>query len=455
MTSQQQSKVTQEILNGNLIQLMLKLTIPGILGMLLIGMNTFLDALFAGQLIGETALAAISLALPLTSIVIGCAHLVGVGCASVLSRAIGSEDAKTKSKIFGTLTIMSLIIGLLLTFLGHFWSEELIVFMGGNGEVATLGAAYFKDYTLGSVFYILAVASSQLIKSEGKIRLAMIFAGLFVVIDAILNPIFISAFNLGLRGVALSTVVSMLIYSILNIAYFLSNKSSIPVNSRKITLAIDLLPAILSVGISALLMEVISLVEQSVIFKSIAHYGTAHDIAVAGATLRVFALATIPIEGFVQALQPAIGMNYGAKKYHRLKKVYFTFGVGGTLFLGLIWLPLQLFPATFLSILLPSVNFSAADLFNFQIINALLLILPLGFCSVTFFQSIGNGKLAGILILSKSLFFLIPLVLILSRYLGVRGVYYGMLLTDFLTVSIALSITWIEFKKLSDKTQMV
>ncbi len=454
MTTQQQSKITHEILNGNLIQLMLKLTIPGILGMLLIGMNTFLDALFAGQLIGETALAAISLALPLTSIVIGCAHLVGLGCASVLSRAIGSEDAKTKSKIFGTLTIMSVTIGVLLTIFGHFWSEELIAFMGGDGEVAASGAEYFKNYTLGSVFYILAVASCQLIKSEGKIRLAMIFAGVFVVIDTILNPIFISVFKLGIRGVALSTVISMLIYSILNIAYFLSAKSSIPVNPKKLTLAIDLLPAILSVGISALLMEVISLIEQSVIFKSIAHYGNAHDIAVAGATLRVFALATIPIEGFVQALQPAIGMNYGAKKYHRLKKVYFTFGIGGTLFLGLIWLPLQLSPATFLSILLPSVNFSNGDLFNFQIINILLLILPLGFCSVTFFQSIGNGKVAGILILAKSLFFLMPLVLILSKYLGVRGVYYGMFLTDFLIVLIALFITWLEFKKLSD-TQMV
>ncbi|MCC5608940.1 polysaccharide biosynthesis C-terminal domain-containing protein [Nostoc sp. CHAB 5834] len=455
MTSQQQSKVTHEILDGNLIQLMLKLTIPGILGMLLIGMNTFLDALFAGQLIGETALAAISLALPLTSIVIGCAHLVGIGCASVLSRAIGSGDVKTKSKIFGTLVIMSVIIAFFITLLGYFFSDALIAFMGGEGEVAAAGAEYFKIYTLGSVFYILAVASSQLIKSEGKIRLAMIFAGFFVILDAILNPIFISVFNWGIKGVAFSTVISMLIYSILNINYFLSTKSSIPVNYKKLTLAIDLLPAILSVGITALLMEVISLVEQSVIFKSIAQYGTAHDIAIAGATLRVYALATIPIEGFVQALQPVLGMNYGAKNYHRIKQAYFTFGSSGTLFLGLIWLPLQLSPATFLRILLPSTNFSIDDLFNFQIINLLLLILPLGFCSVTLFQSIGNGKVAGMLILAKTLFFLIPLVLILSAYLGVRGVYYGMLFTDILVVLIALFITRLEFKKLNNQTRII
>lgn len=455
MTTQQESKIVREILKGNLIHLMFKLTIPGILGMLLIGMNTFLDALFAGQLIGETALAAISLALPLTSILIGCAHLVGIGCASVFSRAIGSEDGTTRSKLFGTLVSMSIIIAFFITTLCYFFSDELIAFMGGDGEVAVWGVEYFQTYMLGSVFYILAVASSQLIKAEGKIRLAMIFAGVFVTVNAILNPIFISVFHWGIRGVAFATVIAMLIYSILNISYFLSTKSSIPVSLKKLSLSVDLLPAILSVGVSALLMEVISLVEQSVIFKSIAHYGSDRDIAVAGATLRIYGLALIPLEGFVQALQPVIGMNYGAKNYPRLKKAYLTFCTGGTLFLVLIWLPLQLAPATFMSILLPSVTFSSDDIFNFQVVNFLLLILPLGFCSITLFQSIGNGKLAGILILAKTLFFLIPLVSILSTYFGLRGVYYGMLTTDILVVLIALIMTWVEFKKFRIKAQIV
>ncbi len=455
MTSQQQSKVTNEILNGNLIQLMLKLTIPGIVGMLLIGLNTFLDALFAGQFIGETALAGISLALPLTSLFIGFAHFVGVGCASVLSRAIGSGDVKTQSKIFGTLVMMSVIISFFLTILGYRFSEELILFMGGSGKVASYGASYFKIYSLGSVFYILAVASSQLIKSEGKIRLAMIFAGLFVIINAILNPIFIIVFHWGIQGIALATVIAMFIYSIVNVTYFLSGKSSIPANPRKLTLAIDLLPAIFSVGISALLMEVISFIEQVVIFKSIAHYGTNNDIAFAGATLRVYALAIIPINGFVQALQPVIGMNYGAQNYNRLKKAYFTFGIGATIFLTLIWLPLQLSPTTFISVLLPSLPFTPNDLLNFKIVNFLIPILPFGICSVTLFQALGNGKTAGIILLLRSFLFLIPFVLVLAAFLGVRGIYLGMVLADILVVVIAFAITLLEFQKLSVKTQLL
>jgi putative MATE family efflux protein len=455
MTSQQQSKVTNEILNGNLIQLMLKLTIPGIVGMLLIGLNTFLDALFAGQFISETALAAISLALPLTSILVGCAYCVGVGCASVLSRAIGSGDVKTQSKIFGTLVIMSVVISLFITILGYRFAEELISFMGGSGEVASYGASYFKIYSLGSVFYILAVASSQLIKSEGKIRLAMIFAGIFVIINAILNPIFIIVFHWGIQGIALATVIAMFIYSIVNVTYFLSGKSSIPANPRKLTLAIDLLPAILSVGISALLMEVISFIEQVVIFKSIAHYGTDNDIAFAGATLRVYALAILPINGFVQALQPVIGMNYGAQNYQRLKKAYFTFGIAATILLTLIWLPLQLSPTIFLSLLLPSFPFTPNDLLNFKIINSLIPILPFAICSVALFQALGNGKTAGIILILRSLLLLIPFVLIFAAYLGVRGIYLGMVFADILVFLISCVITLLEFKKISIKTQLI
>ncbi|MDZ7970774.1 MAG: MATE family efflux transporter [Nostoc sp. DedSLP03] len=146
MTSQKQSQATNEILQGNLIKLMFKLSTPGILGTVLLSSSTFVDALFAGRLIGETAVAGISLALPLTSLMGGSAYLVGVGSASVLSRAIGSGDIKTQSKIFGNLIVMGVIISFALTIIGYSFGEKLVVFMGGSGEVASVGAEFFKIY---------------------------------------------------------------------------------------------------------------------------------------------------------------------------------------------------------------------------------------------------------------------------------------------------------------------
>lgn len=172
MTLQKQSQVTNEILQGNIFKLMFKLSIPSILGILMLSLNTFFDALFAGQFLGTNALAGISLALPLTGIVDGFALLIGVGSASVLSRAIGAGDIKTQSKLFGNLMLMGIVVSFFITILGYSFGEELIVFMGVSGEVTAAGTEYFKIYILGSIFYILALSSSEIIKAEGKIRLA-------------------------------------------------------------------------------------------------------------------------------------------------------------------------------------------------------------------------------------------------------------------------------------------
>lgn len=450
MTSQKQSQITNEILEGNLIKLMFKLSTPGILGMLLIGFNTFIDALFAGHFIGETALAAISLSIPLTSIAIGCAVAIGVGSASVLSRVIGSGDTKTQSKIFGTLIILCLIVSSLITILGYNFGEELILFMGGKGEVASYGTDYFKTYILGSVFLIIAVSSSQLIKAEGKMALATLFSGIYVLANIILNTIFVIVLNWGIQGIALATVISAIVYSVVTCTYFISSKSSIPVNYKKLHLALDLLPAILSIGLSVMLVEIMEIFQQIVLFKSLAYYGTDTDIAFGGATIRLYSLVITPLYGFVQALQPVIGMNYGAaNNYQRIKNAYLTFGMGGTVFLILIWLPLQLFPQTFIRWLIPDFNFTYNDLLNFRIVTFLLPLASFVACSIEFFQALGNAKIIGIVTAIRHIILFVPLLLILPMFLGVNGIYYGFASVDILISLIIALFTWREFRKLT------
>ncbi|MFN6534928.1 MAG: MATE family efflux transporter [Nostoc sp. EkiNYC01] len=449
MISQKQSQITNEILEGNLIKLMFKLSIPSTLGILMLSLNTFIDALFAGRFIGENALAGISLAMPLVGIINGFALSIGVGSASVLSRAIGSGDIKTQSKIFGNLIVMSVVISLFITVIGYCFGEGLILLMGGSGEVALEGTKYFKIYVLGSVFLILAEACSQVIKSEGQIRLTSIFDWLFVFVNIGLNYVFVSAFHSGTQGIALATVMAMIVYSIANLAYFIFGKSSIPVNFKKIAIAIDLVRAILSIGISELFYPFAILFQEFVVFNLISDYGTNSDIAFFGATAKVSSFVFIPIVGFAQALQPIIGMNYGAQNHERIKKAYLTFAIIGTFLSIFIWLPLQLFPRTFLGIILPRVNFTEHDLINFIILTILIPIWPLAYFSNTLFLSIGKGKTVLVVILLRSIILTVPLVLFFSRISGIRGIYYGMLVADVLFMIIVFVLTFLEFQSLS------
>lgn len=449
MTDYQQNKITNEILQANLVKLMFKFSIPSTLGVLMLSLNTFIDALFAGRFLGENALAGISLALPLTSIINGFALSIGVGSASVLSRAIGSRDTKTQSKIFTNLIVMSVAIAFSITIIGYSFGKELILFMGGTGEVALEGTKYFKTYILGSVFLILAEACSRVIKSEGNIKLTTIFDWLFVIINIFLNYIFISLFNWETQGIALATVIAMIIYSITNLAYFIFGKTSVSVIFQKRAIAIDIMLAILSVGISELFYPFTILLQDFVVFNLISYYGTNSDIAFFGATVKVSSFVFIPIIGFSQALQPIIGMNYGAHNYQRVKKSYLTFAIIGTILSILIWLPLQLLPKTFLGLILPNVNFNQDDILNFIILSILIPIWPLAFFSNTLFLSIGKGKIVLLVIFLRSIVLTVPMVILFSKILGIRGIYYGMLLADTLFMLLVIVLTFLEFQNLN------
>ena len=233
MISQKQSQIKDSILQGNLIKLMFKLSISSIMGIFVLTLNTVIDALFAGRYIGETALAGISLALPYVTIVQGFADFVGIGSASVLSRAIGSEDAKTQSKIFGNLVVISVVISFLLTVIGYGFGKELITLMGGSGEVALEGTKYLKVYTIGSIFIILGKACGKLISAEGQIRWTTISMWIFVTVNIFLNYIFVAVYDWGTAELALATVIGMTVASMINLAYFIFGKSFIPVSLKK------------------------------------------------------------------------------------------------------------------------------------------------------------------------------------------------------------------------------
>ncbi|MEM1395098.1 MAG: MATE family efflux transporter [Cyanobacteria bacterium P01_H01_bin.150] len=449
MSTAQQSRITNEVLNGNLVAIMFKLSIPATIGMVLVGLNSFLDALFAGRLIGQNAFAGISLALPLTSIVTGCAVSVGVGSASVMSRAIGSEDVKTESKILGNLTVISVIISFFIAAIGYIFGDKLITFMGGDREVATYGVDYLKTYILGSIFFIPAVASNLLVKSEAKIRLATVFSFIFVTTNIFFNIIFVKFLNFGIQGIALATNLAALVHAIVNFAYFIFySKSSITSNSRKFSFGINLISPILSVGASVMLMQLTGIIQQVAIFKSIADYGTNSDIAFAGATIRLYSLVITPLNGLLQALQPVIGISYGARNYKRLKKAYLIFCLAGTIFFVLTWLTLQVSPIFFLRWSIPNLDITRNNSFNFRLITFTLITASFLSCSLTLFQSIGNAKIAAIFIFFKQIVVFIPLLLLLTMIIGVNGVYYSFAITEILSSLIIGGFTFIEFIKM-------
>lgn len=438
---------TQGILSDSLWRLMYQMSIPAIIGMSINGVNAFVDALFVGQFIGQDALAAISLAFPLTMITNGFAAMVGIGTSSLLSRALGSGDLKIQRKSFGTLTTLSVIIAIIIGSLGYYFAEDLIRFMGGSGNILDLGVRYYEIMMLGAFFRIFAVAANMLIRAEGKIKEAMLIALVAPFLNMILNPFFLGYLEWGIEGAAWATILSMAVFTLFDLIYFARGKTSYAVSLTDFNLDSKMLRPIFAVGVSAMMLQIMFFVQQAVVFKSLAYYGDDWDLAFMGACYRIVILMVIPIFGFAQAFQPIAGINYGAENYDRVKASFKIFTISSTILLLTTWTVAMIFPETILAWMLPDTLFESNDIFNFRMMISINPVFALFFMGATLFQAVGNAKFAFTLQLGRELFLYVPALLLFPLIWGADGIYYAGIPANIIVTFLAVIMVARQFRK--------
>lgn len=430
MRIEEKEKQKQLILSENLWKVMYQVSWPAVIAMVLYGLNTVFDAIFVGIFVGETALAGVSLAYPLAQITLGLGSLVGVGAGSALSIALGAKDQETQQRILGNANYLSIVISLVYMILAWFLATPLVKIMGGEGETLVLGATYFRITVLGSLFWIHGLAANMVVRAEGKMKSAAVIMALGLIVNVIANYILIALLGWGVAGAAWGTNLGMLVYTVAGLFYFAGGKASFEANPLKIYRDKNLLKDIFSMGIPSLIMSVMSLVQAVVVFNALSRYGTTYDLALYGAIYRIFTLLLTPIFGLMRALQPVIGINYGAKKNLRVIQSFKIFALASTLLMLPFWLLIMVKPAAVLSLMFPERIFDMTSLFYFRTHMALLPVLPIIFMAMTFYPAINKGKPASILGIARQLVFYVPVMLLLPKMFGIQWVYYGTFLID-------------------------
>ena len=329
MTEENESK--KFLLSASSGRLMVSLSLPAIVGMVVIGLYTFVDAIYAGQLISTDAMGAVSIAYPFTFINTGIACLIGMGSASVLSRAIGAGNQDVIDGVMGNLIAMNLILSIAVTVLGVLFAQPLLALTGAEGPMLDLATAYLRVIFCGSLFVNFAQSSNMVMRGEGDMVKAMLIMGGGAVLNMILSPIFILSLRgagLGLEGAAVATVLSQFIQGAVMLWWFVKKEKVARIH--RIKLNRDVLPDVIKVGVSAMLMQVLTLVQQAVIYRAAAYWGGSEWQIIFGAALRIQAFSFIPLWGMSNGLQPAIGTNYGAEKFGRVRKIMASFCLGAT-----------------------------------------------------------------------------------------------------------------------------
>ena len=417
--------------------LLFQLAIPGIIGMVVIGLYPFMDGIFAGWIIGDYAMSAISISMSLTIINGGVSALIGVGSASILSRAIGKGDKETTDKIFGNFCYWVILFSIVITILGLIFAPNFLDLVGAKGNIKELGVRYLRVVFFGSIFVNFAQAGNMTMRGEGALKQSMIIMGVGAILNIILDPIFMKLMGeYAIEGAAIATVISQIVQAILTFRYF--SKKSAFVGIHKIQKSKDISSEMFSIGSSAMMMQILFAVQQTFLFKQAFAYGGDNWGILMAATMRLYMFSFIPLWGMSQGLQPVIGANFGAKQYKRVKDTMKVFMYGATILAALSWIPSMFYSEKLLSLFSVRSEIIEAGVMNFKMFYSTFILYGIMIMTLTFFQSIGDGKKASMIVMLRQLILFIPAILMLPKFFGSSAVWWAEPIVDFSMIMLGM-----------------
>jgi Na+-driven multidrug efflux pump len=351
-------------------------------------------------------------------------------------------------KLLGAVNIAGLALSAVYMVFGFAFSKNLIAFMGGTGETLQLGDEYFKITVIGAVFWVGGIAGNMIVRSEGRMKTAAWMMGVGLAVNTICNYVFIVLMGTGAAGAAWGTNASMFVYTLLGWLYFGKGKASFKTKAFSLNADGKIVGEILRLGVPALIMSVMTLVQGALVFNILSKYGTEADIAFYGVVFRIFSLLLTPCMGLMRAAQPVIGLNFGAKQYDRVVRAYKIFVRVSLILTTPFWAASIIAPGALLGAALPDRPLTAESLLYFRIYMSIVPVMSLIYMPMTLFPSIGKAKPAAIIGIARQIVLYIPVMILAPGMFGVGGVYYGSLAIDVIALIISSIMVKKEFSAL-------
>lgn len=409
---------------------------PAVVSMVAFAAYNLVDAIFVGRFVGEAGLAALGSNIPAIVLFIGFALFIGVGGSTAISRALGKADLAAAGRILGVMLFMVLGFGLVSVILSFLGAREFLKLLGTSEALIGPATEYLSAYLLGGPFAFFTVAMNNTVRAEGNARMVMVSMVTGAVINVLLDPLFIQTFGWGLRGAAWATVVSNVVTSLILFTYIQSDRGSLRLELSQVRFSMPVFREISAVGMSTLLMNTGAMAIQSLVVRTLVHYGGEVAVSVYAICNRTVMFLFMPIFGIQAGVLPILGFNYGANLMSRVRKTLFTSMAICTCYLTIGWALIQWFPDFIVRAFTDDETLLAMGTGAIRKLAAALPVVGVPILIVGAFQAIGKGRYALLLAANRAFFLVIPLLLILPRFWGTDGVWYAFPISDSLALGI-------------------
>jgi putative MATE family efflux protein len=414
-------------------RLLMKLTVPMLLGSFVQVIYAVVDTIFIGHYVGPLGMAGISIAFPLQMFVQGVGMMVGIGGGSLISRLIGAGDTQRAERALGNSIMLGVLFsGILMAAILPFISFW-VTLIGATENVLPYARDFLSVTYAGVIFNIVNAVLLTLIRSEGNTRIAMISMITQAVLNVLLDWLFIAHLQMGIKGAALATLVAQGIAMCYALSYYISKSGYLQVRLANFKPDLKILKPIFAIGISQFAQTVATSLAALMLVKMMSTHGGDAALGAFGILQRVMWFAMVPGQVLGQAMQPILGFNYGARRFRQALRVLNLTFLYSTIFSLVAFVVLFFFPEILLRVFTGDEVLIKAGA---QAARIIFITMPLfGFFNVgqMVFPSIGKAVESFIIAVARPLAFIIPLTLLLPLFYELNGVWASFPGADILT----------------------
>lgn len=413
-------------------KLLMQYAIPAIIAMTASSLYNMVDSIFIGQGVGAMAISGLAITFPFMNLSAAFGAAIGVGASTLMSVKLGQKDYRTAENILGNTITLNIIIGVTFGVVCLMFLDPILRFFGASDQTIVYARDYMEIILLGNAITHLYFGMNAVLRSASKPRHAMYATMFTVVLNTILDPLFIWTFGLGIRGAAYATVLSQLVALIWQFWIFSNPKELIRLKRGIYSLRGDLVKNIIGIGISPFSMNVCACMVVIFINNQLVRFGGDMSVGAFGIANRIVFIFVMFVMGINQGMQPIAGYNYGAQKLDRMMQVVKLSIIAATAIMILGWFLAMLAPRQCVILFTTDQHLIDTTVHGMRRMMLMLPIVGYQMVITNFFQCIGKVKISIFLSLSRQLLFLLPALALLPMWFGLDGVWLAQPVSDLI-----------------------
>lgn len=432
MERKEETKEAELLRTGDVKKLIPQFAIPAIIGFVVVSLYNIVDRIFIGQGVGELAISGLALTMPIANIIAAIGTLVGVGGSTRLSIVMGKGDYNWARNILAHVPMLTVIMSSIFCASTLFFLDELLLLFGGSENITPYAKEYLNIVIPASVFTNMCFSLCSILRGMGSPKKSMYVMMSGVVINLILDPIFIFVLGLGIRGAAIATAISMFLGAIYAISHFVGKDKLISFHKENFRLKGYIIKNITSIGLSPFMVNAAAGFVALIMNTQLQKYGGDLAIGAFGVINSYIMFLIMIILGLSQGMQPIIGYNYGRENLKRVKDTYLEGTKIGSIICIIGFLIFQIFPKYLAMAFVGNSDSGITELIiqGLRIGTLAFPVLAIQIVASQYFLAVSKAKTAIILSVSRQIVILIPLVIFLPRVMGLTGVWSSMAISD-------------------------